>query len=75
MAASLKETAEQAGSVTTSTEELAATINELAASIELEQVPDHSTLQKAAKRLLCGEFRGKLFEMTVRLGKLETAWP
>src|SRR5205823_10218680 len=42
---------------------------ELAASIDLKQVPDHSTLQKAAKRLLCAEFAGGLLDMTVRLGK------
>jgi hypothetical protein len=42
---------------------------ELAAVIEMNKVPDHSTLQKAAKRLLRAEFSGRLLDMTVRLGK------
>lgn len=50
-------------------EELLTDTPELAAVIELEQVPDHSTLQKAAKRLLRTEFASGLLDMTVRLGK------
>ncbi len=44
---------------------------ELAASIELKQIPDHSTLQKAAQRLLRAEFASALLDMTVRLGKFQ----
>ena len=50
-------------------EELLIDTPELAAVIELKQVPDHSTLQKAAKRLLRTEFASGLLDMTVRLGK------
>jgi hypothetical protein len=42
---------------------------ELAASIGLKAIPDHSTLQKAAKRLLCSPLASGLMDMTVRLGK------
>jgi DDE family transposase len=42
---------------------------ELAAAIELTQIPDHSTLQKAAQRLLRAEFARRLLDITVRLGK------
>jgi hypothetical protein len=42
---------------------------ELAAAIELTEIPDHSTLQKAAKRLLRAEFASSLLDMTVRLAK------
>jgi hypothetical protein len=42
---------------------------ELAATIELKRIPDHSTLQKAAKRLLRGELASRLLDMTVRLGR------
>jgi hypothetical protein len=42
---------------------------ELAAAIELSEIPDHSTLQKAAKRLLRNEFANGLLDMTVQLGK------
>jgi hypothetical protein len=38
---------------------------ELAASIELKQVPDHSTLQKAAQRLFSAEFVSSPLDMTV----------
>lgn len=48
---------------------------ELAASIELKQIPDHSTLQKAAKRLLRAEFANALLDMTVRLGKVQGKLP
>ncbi len=48
---------------------------ELAASIELKQVPDHSTLQKAAKRLLRAELASALLDMTVRLGKFQGKLP
>jgi hypothetical protein len=50
-------------------EELLKDTPELASVIELRQVPDHSTLQKAAKRLLRAEFASRLLDMTVRLGK------
>lgn len=42
---------------------------DLAAAIELTQIPDHSTLQKAAKRLLRSALASDLLGMTVRLGK------
>lgn len=42
---------------------------DLAAAIELKAIPDHSTLQKAAKRLLCAPSASGLLDMTVRLGK------
>ena len=52
---------------------------DLAAAIELKRVPDHSTLQKAAKRLLRAELASRLLDMTVRLakvvGKLPTTVP
>lgn len=50
-------------------EELLRDTPELAAAIELKQVPDHSTLQKASKRLLRAEHAGRLLDMTVRLAK------
>src|SRR5687768_1828462 len=50
-------------------EELLKDAPELSAVIELKQVPDHSTLQKAAKRLLGADFASRLLDMTVRLGK------
>lgn len=42
---------------------------ELAAAIELTQIPDHSTLQKAAQRLLRAELARRLLDITIRLGK------
>jgi Transposase DDE domain len=42
---------------------------DLAAAIELKAIPDHSTLQKAAKRLLHAPSASSLLDMTVRLGK------
>jgi Transposase DDE domain len=50
-------------------EELLKDTPELAAAIELKCVPDHSTLQKAAKRLLRAELASRLLDMTVRLAK------
>src|SRR5262245_1170400 len=43
---------------------------ELAAAIELKVIPDHSTLQKAAGRLLPSVSAGRLLDMTIRLGQL-----
>jgi hypothetical protein len=43
---------------------------DLAAAIELKQIPDHSTLQKAAKRLLCSSSASSLLDITVRLGQV-----
>jgi hypothetical protein len=43
---------------------------DLAAAIELKAVPDHSTLQKAADRLLVALSGGRLLDMTIRLGQL-----
>ncbi len=51
-------------------EELLRDTPDLAAAIELTKIPDHSTLQKAAKRLLGAEWVGGLLDKTVRLGKL-----
>ena len=51
-------------------EDLLADTPELAAVIELREIPDHSTLQKAAKRLLRGELSGRLLDATVRLAKV-----
>src|SRR5262245_40800999 len=52
---------------------------DLRAAIELEAVPDHSTLQKAADRLLPALSAGRLLDMTIRLaqllGKLDTRLP
>src|SRR5262245_49858753 len=42
---------------------------DLAAAIDLKSIPDHSTLQKAAKRLLCSQSVSGLLDKTVRLGK------
>jgi len=42
---------------------------DLAAAIELTKIPDHTTLQKAAKRLLRSESVSGLLDRTVRLGK------
>ena len=42
---------------------------ELAAVIELKKVPDFTTLQKAAERLLIAPAASRLLDMTVRLGK------
>jgi hypothetical protein len=42
---------------------------ELAAVIELKKVPDFTTLQKAAERLLVSQAASRLLDMTVRLGK------
>jgi hypothetical protein len=42
---------------------------ELAAAIDLQQIPDHSTLQKASKRLLRSGLASSLLDMTVRLGQ------
>jgi hypothetical protein len=50
-------------------EELLRDTPELAAAIELKQVPDFTTLQKAAKRLLRAELASRLLDMTVRLAK------
>jgi Transposase DDE domain len=50
-------------------EELLRDTPDLAAAIELTKIPDHSTLQKAAKRLLCAEWVNGLLDKTVRLGK------
>ena len=50
-------------------EELLKDTPELAGVVELKQVPDHSTLQKAAERLLRADFACRLLDMTVRLGK------
>jgi hypothetical protein len=43
---------------------------DLAATIELTTIPDHSTLQKAAKRLLPARSVRQLLDMTIRLGQL-----
>src|SRR5262245_21244504 len=43
---------------------------DLRAAIELESVPDHSTLQKAPDRLLLSPSGGQLLDMTIRLGQL-----
>ena len=43
---------------------------ELAAAIDLKKVPDFTTLQKAAGRLLVSSAASQLLDMTVRLGKL-----
>jgi hypothetical protein len=43
---------------------------DLRAAIELEAVPDHSTLQKAASRLLPALSAGRLLDMTIRLAQL-----
>jgi hypothetical protein len=51
-------------------EQLLKDMPELTAAIELKQVPDHSTLQKAAKRLLSTPFATSLLDVTIRLGKL-----
>lgn len=51
-------------------EQLLKDMPELTAAIDLKQVPDHSTLQKAAKRLLSSEMATSLLDVTVRLGKL-----
>jgi hypothetical protein len=50
-------------------EELLNDAPELAAVIELDKVPDFTTLQKAADRLLRSEDASRLLDMTVRLGK------
>jgi Transposase DDE domain len=50
-------------------EELLKDTPELAEAIELKKIPDHSTLQKAAKRLLRSELASRLLDLTVRLGK------
>ena len=50
-------------------EELLRDTPELAAVIELKQVPDFTTLQKAAKRLLRAELARRLLDMTVGLAK------
>lgn len=50
-------------------EELLKDAPELATVIELEKVPDFTTLQKAADRLLRSEEASRLLDMTVRLGK------
>jgi len=50
-------------------EELLRDTPELAAVIELVKIPDFTTLQKAAKRLLRSAEAGRLLDMTVRLGK------
>ena len=42
---------------------------ELAAVIELKKIPDFTTLQKAAERLLIAPAASRLLDMTVRLGK------
>src|SRR5580765_8152063 len=42
---------------------------DLAAAIDLEAVPDHSTLQKAADRLLLSPSAGRLLDITIRLGQ------
>src|SRR6476661_6648722 len=42
---------------------------DLAAAIELKAIPDHSTLQKAAERLLPSLSAGRLLDMTIRLGQ------
>lgn len=42
---------------------------DLAAVIELDKVPDFTTLQKASKRLLRSADASRLLDMTVRLGK------
>jgi len=42
---------------------------DLAAAIELKHIPDHSTLQKASKRLLRSASVSSLLDLTVRLGK------
>src|SRR5262245_43625960 len=43
---------------------------DLAAAIELEHIPDHSTLQKASRRLLRSGLASSLLDMTVQLGKV-----
>lgn len=43
---------------------------DLRSAIELESVPDHSTLQRAADRLLPALSAGRLLDMTVRLAQL-----
>jgi hypothetical protein len=43
---------------------------DLAAAIELKAIPDHSTLQKAADRLLPSFSAGRLLDMTIRLGQV-----
>jgi Transposase DDE domain len=42
---------------------------ELAAAIDLKKIPDFTTLQKAAGRLLVSPLASQLLDMTVRLGK------
>ena len=54
-------------------ENLLADTPDLAAVIELREIPDHSTLQKAAKRLLRSELSGRLLDATVRLAKVVLA--
>jgi hypothetical protein len=49
--------------------ELLSDTPELAAIIDLEKIPDFTTLQKAAKRLLSSPLASRLLDMTVRLGK------
>jgi hypothetical protein len=51
-------------------EQLLKDMPELTAAIDLKRVPDHSTLQKAAKRLLSSELATRLLDVTIRLGKL-----
>ena len=43
---------------------------DLAAVAELESIPDHSTLQKAAARLLRAPMAERLLDMTLRLAKI-----
>src|SRR5262245_66433343 len=50
--------------------ELLSDTPELAAVIELEKIPDFTTLQKAAKRLLASPLAGRLLDITVRLATL-----
>src|SRR5687768_14069546 len=50
-------------------EDLLKDVPELAAVIDLQRIPDFTTLQKAADRLLRSEAASRLLDMTVRLGK------
>jgi hypothetical protein len=50
-------------------EELLRDTPELAAVIDLKQIPDFTTLQKASRRLLRSAEASRLLDMTVRLGK------
>jgi len=50
-------------------EELLKDTPELAAAIDLKKIPDFTTLQKAAGRLLMSAVTSRLLDMTVRLGK------